>query len=113
MSEAQTTEERILGMKKHLEEQESQFPLTLKDCRHIDFHFNKGSLEFDFLPMWTLKTQGKSYYISHIDSTIPWSTRELPEGSTRGMIRLRNGDITIEKGGLATITPASKVAQAA
>lgn len=105
LNEAKLRRDRIIGMLKGLEEQFASFPLTLSKCRNIDFHFNKGSLEFPFLPMWTLKAQGKSFYIHHIDAHCPWSTRELPEGSTRGMIRLRNADISIDKEGVATITP--------
>jgi hypothetical protein len=103
MEEAKLRRDRILEMHKQLAEQNAQFPLVLDDCRIIDFHFNKGSLEYPFLPMWTLKTKGKSFYINHIEANIPWSTRELPEGSTRGMIRLRNGEITIDAEGTATI----------
>ena len=106
MGEAKDRRDRILSMHRQLAEQNASFPLVLEDCRLIDFHFNKGSLEFDFLPMWVLKTKGKSYYVNHIDAQVPWSTRELPEGSTRGMIRLRNSDITISEDGTATLTPA-------
>lgn len=105
LEEAKQRRDRIIGMQKSLAEQFDSFPITLTKCRNVDFHFNKGSLEYDFLPMWTLKAQGKSFYINHIDAQCPWSTRELPEGSTRGMIRLRNCDITIDKEGVATITP--------
>lgn len=105
MNEAKLRRDRILEMHKQLAEQNASFPLVLEDCRNIDFHFNKGSLEFPFLPMWVLKTKGMSFYINHIDSNIPWSTRELPEGATRGMIRLKNGDITIAADGTATINP--------
>lgn len=105
LNEAKLRRDRIIGMHKDLEAQFASFPLTLSKSRTIDFHFNKGSLEYPFLPMWTLKAQGKSFYIHHIDAQCPWSTRELPEGSTRGMIRLRNADLTIDKDGVATITP--------
>lgn len=103
LEEAKLRRDRILEMHRQLAEQNAQFPMVLEDCRNIDFHFNKGSLEFPFLPMWTLKTKGKTFYINHIESNIPWSTRELPEGSTRGMIRLKNGEITIDAEGNATI----------
>jgi hypothetical protein len=109
LEDAAIRRDRILDMHKQLAEQNAQFPLVLEDCRNIDFHFNKGSLEFPFLPMWTLKTKGKTFYINHIDANIPWSTRELPEGSTRGMIRLKNGDITIDAEGNATINPKASV----
>jgi hypothetical protein len=110
MTEAKLRRDRILEMHKQIAEQNASFPLVLKDCRNIDFHFNKGSLEFSFLPMWVLKTKGMSFYINHIESNIPWSTRELPEGSTRGMIRLKNGHITISADGTATINPKSEKA---
>jgi len=103
MEEAKLRRDRILEMHKALAEQNALFPMVLEDCRNIDFHFNKGSLEYPFLPMWTLKTKGKTFYINHIEANIPWSTRELPEGSTRGMIRLKNGEITIDAEGNATI----------
>lgn len=110
LEDAAVRRDRILEMHKQLAEQNAQFPLVLEDCRNIDFHFNKGSLEFPFLPMWALKTKGKTFYINHIEANIPWSTRELPEGSTRGMIRLKNGDITIDAEGNATINPKASVA---
>ncbi len=105
LEEAKQRRDRIIGMHKSLAEQFDSFPLTLENCRNVDFHFNKGSLEYDFLPMWTLKASGKSYYVHHIDSQCPFSTRELPEGSTRGMLRFKKCDITIDKDGVATLTP--------
>lgn len=105
LEEAKQRRDRILGMQKSLAEQFDSFPVTLTKCRNVDFHYNKGSLEFDFLPMWTLKAQGKSFYITHADIHCPFSTRELPEGSTRGMLRFKQCDITIDKDGVATITP--------
>ncbi len=110
LTEAKLRRDRILEMHEQIRKQNAQFPMTLEDCRNIDFHFNKGSLEFPFLPMWTLKARGMTFYINHIDAQIPWSTRELPEGSTRGMIRLKNGDITIDVEGNATIVQSQKVA---
>lgn len=105
LEEAKQRRDRILGMRQSLDEQMDSFPLSISKCRNIDLHFNKISIEFDFMPMWTLKAQGKSFYINHIESLCPWNTRELPEGSTRGMIRLKNCDIHIDKGGTATLTP--------
>ena len=110
MQDAKLRRDRILTMHKQLAEQQAQFPILLEDCRTIDFHFNKISLEFDFMPMWALKTKGMTFYINHIEANIPWSTRELPEGATRGMIRLRNADISIDASGVATINPRGRVA---
>jgi hypothetical protein len=103
--EAKERAERIVSMHKQLAEQNASFPMTIEDCRTIDFHFNKGSLEYTFLPMWTLKTKGMTFYINHISCNSPWDTRELAEGSTRGMIRIRNSDISIDANGIATIQP--------
>jgi hypothetical protein len=103
MEEAKLRRDRILDMHKQMAEQNAKFPMLIEDCRNIDFHFNKGSLEFPFLPMWALKTKGMTFYVNHIEANIPWSTRELPEGSTRGMIRLKNGEIAIDAEGNAAI----------
>lgn len=105
LNEAKLRRDRILEMHKSLTEQNDSFPLSLENCRNVDFHFNKGSLEFSFLPMWTLKAQGRSFYINHIEALCPFSTRELPSGSTRGMLRFKRCNIAISKDGTATLTP--------
>jgi hypothetical protein len=109
LEEAKLRRDRILEMHKQMAEQNAKFPMTIEDCRNIDFHFNRGFLEYPFLPMWALKTKGMTFYINHIEANIPWSTRELPEGSTRGMIRLKNGDIHIDAEGIAAVTPKATV----
>lgn len=106
LGEAKLRRDRIIGMQQSLKEQFDSFPLTLGKNRNVDFHFNKGSLEFPFLPMWMLKAGGKTFYVNHIDAQCPWSTRELPEGSTRGMIRFKRCNIEIDKEGTALITEA-------
>jgi hypothetical protein len=107
IKDAEARRDRILGMHKALAEQEALFPLTATNCRFIDFHFNKGSIEFPFLPKWTLKTGGKTYYVSHFESTQGFETMEKDEGSTRGLLRIRRADLRIEAGGHAFITPAA------
>lgn len=109
LEEAKQRRDRIIGMQKSLAEQFDSFPVTLTNCRNVDFSFNKGSLEFDFLPMWMVKANGKSFYVHHIDADIPWTTRELPEGSTRGMIRFKRCDITFLADGGAEIKEPSKI----
>ena len=94
---------RIIEMEKQIAEQNSLFPLTIENCKTIDFHFNKGSNEFKQLPMWIVKTKGKSFYVNHVTSSTPWSTRETPEGSTRGMLRFKNSHLNITKDGEAII----------
>jgi hypothetical protein len=64
-------------------------------CRTVDFHFNKGHLEFPDLPMWVVKAKGQTFYVDHVDARCHWTTREAPEGSTKGMIRFRDCRLTI------------------
>jgi hypothetical protein len=85
--------------------QMESFPLVIEDARSIDFHFNKKSLEWSFLPMWTLKVKGRSYYLNHINSEVGSSTRETPDNpSTKGSIRVPRGTIRISREGVATIS---------
>jgi hypothetical protein len=113
LAEAKQRRDRILAMHKQLAEQEALFPMTLSNCRSIDFHFNKGSLEYPFLPKWVVKAQGKSFYVSHFTSTVGFETVERDEGTTRGLLRMRHADLIIEKGGLARIERPVALEQAA
>jgi hypothetical protein len=108
---------RIVAMDQQMAEQMASFPLTVENCPMIDFHFNKGSIEFPSLPSWVLKTKGKSYYVHHVDfSAANGTTRETPEHpSTKGAIRFRHCTLTLNADGSARITPkeAKNVALAA
>lgn len=105
LDEAKIRRDKIIAMHQGIKEQNSSFPLEISDARNIDFHFNKISLEFPFMPMWTLKAKGKSYYINHIDCVAPWTTRETPDNpTTKGSLRIRKGNITINEEGHATIS---------
>lgn len=87
-----------------LREQNAQFPMTIENASNIEFHFNKKSLEWSFLPMWTLKAKGKSYYVKHVECEAPWTTRERPDHpSTKGSLRIKRGTIHIDADGGATI----------
>jgi len=97
---------RLQKMEADIAAQFATFPLGIAECPIIDLHFNKASLEFPQIPKWTLKTKGKTYYIHHITANIPWSTRELDDGPTRGMLRLRKAKLTITKDGEAIIDAA-------
>lgn len=110
LDEAKLRRDRIREMHHQLAEQNALFPITI-NARTVDVHFNKVSNEFSFMPMWTIKAQGKSYYIPHIDAQMGFSTRELEGGSTRGMFRFRNAILTIVEDGTAILSP--KVALAA
>lgn len=104
-SEAVIRWNNIKKMYASIKQQHASFPITIKDARNIDLHFNKKHLEFPKMPMWTLKAKGQSFYVSHLECTIPWSTRERPDdSSTKGMIRIKRGDIHIDNFGIATIT---------
>ncbi len=112
LGEARERMARITAMKRQMEEQRASFPLTL-EARVVDFHFNKITLEFGFMPRWVLKANGKSFYIDHIDAQMGFSTRELEQGSTLGMLRFRNCHITIDESGTATLVERIKTAAAA
>ena len=113
LGEAKLRRDRIAAMRKSIEDQIAMFPITF-DARVADFHFNKISLEFPFMPRWMLKANGKSYYIAHMNAQMGFDTRELETGSTLGMLRFRQCSITIDKDNVATLTPkAAKLAIAA
>lgn len=70
------------------------------------FHFNKGHLTDPSIPMWVLKTKGESYYVNHVECSIPWSTKETPDNpSTKGSIRVKNCHLTIDEDNNATLSP--------
>ena len=97
--------QNIKKMYAGIKQQYSAFPLTINDARNIDLHFNKKHLEFPQVPMWTLKAKGQSFYVCHLECAIPWSTKERPDDlSTKGMIRIKRGNIHIDNSGTATIT---------
>lgn len=74
-------------------------------CREVIFHFNKKHLEDPTIPMWVLKTKGKSYYVEHVDCRVPWSTKETPENShTKGSIKIKNCLLTIDDDNCATLS---------
>ena len=102
LDEAKIRWNRIKEMKRSLEEQRAQFPITI-NARVVDFHFNKVVLEFPWMPKWVVKVKGQSYYVDHLESEVGFSTRELEEGSTLGMIRFRNCEITLNREGIATL----------
>lgn len=96
--------QKIKGMKKGIQEQFKEFPMEV-ESKNIDFHFNKASMEFDFIPMWVVKAKGKSYYCHSVVSSIGFSTRETPDHpSTKGSIRFKKGILSISSEGHATIT---------
>lgn len=66
-------------------------------CKEVVFHFNKGHLQDPTIPMWVVKAKGQTYYVDHVDSDAPWSTKETPDNpSTKGSIKFRNVQLTFE-----------------
>lgn len=109
LKEGKERRDYLLRIKKEHEENVAQWPLDVGACRNVDFHFNKKYLEFDFLPMWIVKAKGKTFYVNHVDCQVPWSTKEQPENaSTKGAIRIKRGDITIDADGVCTISAPSQ-----
>lgn len=104
LDEAKIRWQNIKNMKAGLKEQMASFPMELGEARNIDFHFNKKHLEFDFVPMWTLKVKGKTFYVNHVDCNVPWTTRETPDNATtKGAIRIKRGTVSIDAEGGASI----------
>lgn len=85
-------------IKRQLEEQRSRLPILVESARNIEFHFNKKHLEIPELPMWVLKAKGETFYVHHVDFNLNISTRENPDhASTKGSIRIKKGNIKIDK----------------
>lgn len=73
-------------------------------CKDVVFHFNKKHLEDATIPMWVIKTAGKTYYVNHVTSSVPWSTKETPDNShTKGSIKLKQVKLTIDNNNDAVI----------
>ncbi len=69
------------------------------------FHFNKKHLEDSTIPMWVLKTHGETFYVDHVECSVPWSTKETPNNShTKGSIKVREVLLTIDTNNTAVLT---------
>ena len=69
------------------------------------FHFNKGHLTDETIPMWVLKFHGETYYVDHVDCEVSWSTKETPDNTrTKGSIKVKDCLITIDDDNCARIT---------
>ena len=94
---------QIKAMKRGIVEQAKEYPLEV-ETKNIDFHFNKKSMEFDFVPMWVVKARGKTYYVAHMDCQTGFTTRETPDHpSTKGSLRVKRGTLRIDAEGNAVI----------
>ena len=73
------------------------------------FHFNKGHITDPSIPMWVLKTKGETYYVHHVDCSVPWSTKETPDNpSTKGSIKVKRCLLTIDDDNCASISELTK-----
>jgi hypothetical protein len=69
------------------------------------FHFNKGHLADETIPMWVIKTHGESFYVNHVSAEIAWSTKETPDNAhTKGSIKFKECLLTINPENEATIS---------
>ena len=74
-------------------------------CKDVVFHFNKKHLEDQTIPMWVLKTHGKTYYVNHVECSIPWSTKETPDNPhTKGSIKVKDCLLVIDDDNNATLS---------
>ena len=58
----------------------------------IVFHFNKGHLQDQTIPMWVIKYKGKTYYVDHLDVSegVGFTTKETPDNSsTKGSMKFK------------------------
>jgi len=58
----------------------------------VIFHFNKAHLSDSVIPMWVLKSKGKTHYVNHVefDSGIGFRTKETPDSNhTKGSIQIK------------------------
>ena len=61
------------------------------------FHFNKGHLTDETIPMWVIKTHGVTMYVNHVTADMPWSTKETPGNEkTKGSIKFKKCKLTID-----------------
>jgi hypothetical protein len=69
------------------------------------FHFNKKHLEDQTIPMWVLKFHGETYYVNHVDCTVPWSTKETVDNPhTKGSIKVKDVLLQIDDDNCAILS---------
>lgn len=73
------------------------------------FHFNKKHLEDPTIPMWVVKARGDTFYVEHVECSVPWSTKETPDNNhTKGSIKIKNCLLTIDQDNCAQVTTLSE-----
>lgn len=77
--------------------------LQVENCDCV-FHFNKASLADPNIPAWVLKAKGETYYVTHVTSNAPWSTKETPDNShTKGSLKFKRVNVIIHEDNSAEI----------
>lgn len=108
LKDAKVQMEKIDGVAKAIAEQHAEFPLDLGTCREVEFYFNKLSLQMPTVPMWVVRTKGKTFYVNSLNSQMGFDTKERPDHpSTKGLIRFRKANLTIDASGVAHLAPAA------
>lgn len=75
-------------------------------ARECVFHFNKHHLVDPTIPMWVIKTKGKTYMVNHVTAQIPWSTKNTPDNAhTKGAIKFKNTLVQIDDDNNAELLP--------
>jgi len=55
--------------------------------------------------MWVVKLKGETFYVNHVECSVPWSTKETPDNNhTKGSIKVKNCLIVIDDSNTAVIT---------
>ena len=55
--------------------------------------------------MWVVKAHGVTFYVNHVSSEMPWSTKETPGNErTKGSIKFKKCKLTIDPDNNATIS---------
>ena len=74
-------------------------------CKDVVFHFNKKHLEDQTIPMWVLKARGETYYVNHVDCSVPWSTKETPDNPhTKGSLKVKDCLLLIDEDNNASLS---------
>jgi len=55
--------------------------------------------------MWVVKLKGETFYVNHVECSVPWSTKETPDNNhTKGSIKVKNCLVVIDDSNTAIIT---------
>jgi hypothetical protein len=56
----------------------------------IVFHYNKAHNADQMIPQWVVKHKGQTYYVSHLESNVGFTTKETPDSEhTKGSLQFK------------------------